>query len=140
MSEDADSFVNDALAPAPLAAIAIAIVDVTLIVVVLKHDPVVDEDEELVLEANEASVVVQNLSELAISVDAALDGDAVSVVESSLASSQACIVCFEKAMEAACIPCGHRCLCIDCADRFRHPGSKCPVCREPLVLVCKIWG
>ncbi|MDA9603530.1 RING-HC finger protein [bacterium] len=104
--------------------------------------PIVDEDEELVLEANEASVVVQNLSELAISVDAALDdgNDAASVVQSSVASAQACIVCFENAMEAACIPCGHRCLCVDCADRFRHPGAKCPVCRVDLLMVVKIWG
>ena len=104
--------------------------------------PIVDEDEELVLEANEPQRIVQNLSELAISVDAALDdgNDAASVVQSSVASAQACIVCFENAMEAACIPCGHRCLCVDCADRFRHPGAKCPVCRDPLVMVCKIWG
>ena len=104
--------------------------------------PIVDEDEELVLEANEPQRIVQNLSELAISVDAALDGDddTTSVVQSSVASAQACIVCFENAMEAACIPCGHRCLCVDCADRFRHPGAKCPVCRIDLLMVVKIWG
>lgn len=107
--------------------------------------PVVDEDEELVLEANEASVVVQNLSELAISVDAALDDgndadDAVSVVESSLASALACVVCFERPRERAAIPCGHKCFCGICADRFACPGAKCPMCRANIMLVCEIFG
>jgi len=104
--------------------------------------PIVDEDEELVLEANEASVVVQNLSELAISVDAALnDGDdAASVVQSSLASALACVVCFERPRERAAIPCGHKCFCSVCADRFACPGAKCPMCRADIMLVCEIFG
>jgi len=104
--------------------------------------PIVDEDNELVLEANDPPRIVQNLSELSISVDAALDGDddTTSVVQSSVASALACVVCFERPRERAAIPCGHKCFCGICADRFACPGAKCPMCRASIMLVCEIFG
>ena len=43
-----------------------------------------------------------------------------------------CKVCYAEARTHACIPCGHLCLCLDCANRLWEcpelPG--CPVCRN----------
>ena len=54
-----------------------------------------------------------------------------------------CVVCMSNMVEAAFLPCGHRCACVDCAlewtTRFRYlhglPSSssatKCPYCSSP---------
>ena len=97
---------------------------------------VVLEDAEI----EETQVVMQNLSDLSISVDEALKCDTESVAESSLASALACVVCLERCREKAAIPCGHRCFCSLCADKFSCPGAKCPVCRAEIVLTCEIFG
>ena len=42
-----------------------------------------------------------------------------------------CIVCMTNMKEVMFEPCGHVCICRDCADRMRLPSGrvKCPVCR-----------
>ena len=42
-----------------------------------------------------------------------------------------CIVCMTNMKEVMFDPCGHVCICRDCADRMRLPSGrvKCPVCR-----------
>ena len=42
-----------------------------------------------------------------------------------------CIVCMTNMKEVMLEPCGHVCICRDCADRMRLPSGrvKCPVCR-----------
>ena len=42
-----------------------------------------------------------------------------------------CIVCMTGVKEVLLEPCGHVCLCRDCAERMRLPSGrvKCPVCR-----------
>ena len=97
-------------------------------------------EEHIVLDVRDGAMV-QTLADLSMPLEEALDNDdKLSTVGTSIASSQACIVCFESAIESACIPCGHRCLCKDCSDRFRHPGATCPVCRVEIFMVCKIFG
>ena len=43
------------------------------------------------------------------------------------AATPECVVCFENAALVTLVPCGHRKICIDCAERCKH---KCPVCRK----------
>ena len=42
-----------------------------------------------------------------------------------------CIVCMTNMKEVMFEPCGHVCICRDCAERMRLPSGrvKCPVCR-----------
>ncbi|CAB9515242.1 expressed unknown protein [Seminavis robusta] len=56
-----------------------------------------------------------------------------------------CVVCFEAEPSHAYIPCGHRCICSDCAE-LQYASScdsgtemKCPICREPTVCVTRIF-
>jgi len=40
--------------------------------------------------------------------------------------SGACVICIEKRIQVVLIPCGHMCLCKDCAEPFT---GACPICR-----------
>lgn len=45
-----------------------------------------------------------------------------------------CVLCLSNASQYACMPCGHLCICSDCARGGAAPASlsKCPVCRRAL--------
>eukprot|EP00005_Dracoamoeba_jomungandri_P009465 CAMPEP_0174263518 /NCGR_PEP_ID=MMETSP0439-20130205/19021_1 /TAXON_ID=0 /ORGANISM="Stereomyxa ramosa, Strain Chinc5" /LENGTH=707 /DNA_ID=CAMNT_0015348907 /DNA_START=33 /DNA_END=2156 /DNA_ORIENTATION=- len=42
-----------------------------------------------------------------------------------LESQKICVVCADKQIRIVLIPCGHRCLCVDCSKAL----DKCPMCR-----------
>jgi len=41
-----------------------------------------------------------------------------------------CVVCLERVASMALVPCGHRCVCEECAPFL--PGIGCPICRAPV--------
>jgi len=41
-----------------------------------------------------------------------------------------CNVCLDRPRETVLQPCGHVCLCLQCADRIRGGENQCPVCRS----------
>jgi hypothetical protein len=48
-----------------------------------------------------------------------------------------CIVCRTRSSTLAYHPCGHLCLCRDCAPKWQETSSRCPVCNgtgEPLTI------
>ena len=47
-----------------------------------------------------------------------------------------CVVCFEKAKTHMVFPCGHRCLCEGCSKLM---ADACPMCRGPIVGICKVF-
>jgi len=46
-----------------------------------------------------------------------------------------CSICYSKDSDAAFIPCGHNCACIECARKC----EACPVCRVPFDDIMKIY-
>nr|XP_042899868.1 protein neuralized [Parasteatoda tepidariorum] len=56
-------------------------------------------------------------------------------------SDKICVVCFEELANCALYRCGHVCMCYDCAHKMWNPGSnvQCPICREPIRDVIKIY-
>jgi hypothetical protein len=46
-----------------------------------------------------------------------------------------CKICMENPVECAIVECGHTCLCLTCAA----PLKQCPVCRQPIVKVLKLF-
>lgn len=42
---------------------------------------------------------------------------------------QRCVVCVDNPKEVICLPCGHVCLCENCAEKIH---SSCPVCRSDI--------
>ena len=57
------------------------------------------------------------------------DGGEREVVE--VPDSLECIICMENMKEVMMEPCGHVCICRECAEKMRLPSGrvKCPVCR-----------
>ena len=45
-----------------------------------------------------------------------------------LQDQSSCRICFDGGLEVALTPCGHNCLCTQCAPQF-PAGSPCPICR-----------
>lgn len=53
------------------------------------------------------------------------------VAVDKVTSRDNCRVCMEKPKNLALIPCGHKCVCQDCADKLKRIGPNCPICRVP---------
>ena len=53
-----------------------------------------------------------------------------------------CAVCFIGERTHACIPCGHRVLCVRCAEADIHERmhSRCPICRREVLMAVRIYG
>tara|TARA_Y100000389_G_scaffold196605_1_gene229807 strand:- start:3934 stop:4569 length:636 start_codon:yes stop_codon:yes gene_type:complete len=47
-----------------------------------------------------------------------------------------CVICLEKPPIMACVPCGHKCLCKDCAT---EEIKICPMCRAPITGYLRIF-
>ena len=63
--------------------------------------------------------------------DANSEGDVEEREVIEVPDSLECIVCMTNMKEVMFDPCGHVCICRDCAERMRLPSGrvKCPVCR-----------
>ncbi len=54
-----------------------------------------------------------------------------------------CVACLEKRACAACVPCGHVCLCGGCAQRLWGTGARvvvCPMCRSSVASFVRVFG
>ncbi|PSN33668.1 hypothetical protein C0J52_21788 [Blattella germanica] len=53
-----------------------------------------------------------------------------------------CLVCGEKEVDAALVPCGHNLFCLDCANRLCDADSTpiCPVCQLPVAQAIRIFS
>ena len=49
-----------------------------------------------------------------------------------VADSLSCVVCLGAEREVILLPCGHVCVCADCADILITAGHTCPVCRASI--------
>lgn len=70
-------------------------------------------------------------------------GGAVPVEEDADARREeaTCVVCMERRRALAPVDCGHRCLCGTCARELcRRGGPCCPVCREPVTRLVRVYG
>ncbi|XP_075265897.1 uncharacterized protein LOC142358377 [Convolutriloba macropyga] len=53
--------------------------------------------------------------------------------------SKSCVICLEGVADCALIPCGHLCLCEDCAYSLRDMSPNCPMCRQPSIYAQRIY-
>ena len=49
-----------------------------------------------------------------------------------------CVICLTQLRTHAFTPCGHKCVCKDCADKITD--KKCPICRVKSSAVIKVFG
>eukprot|EP00164_Ancoracysta_twista_P002754 GFYU01003664.1.p1 GENE.GFYU01003664.1~~GFYU01003664.1.p1 ORF type:complete len:600 (-),score=145.43 GFYU01003664.1:114-1913(-) len=52
--------------------------------------------------------------------------------------AESCRICFSGQISTALIPCGHMCLCQDCADT-QDWSSGCPFCRVPVKQIVRVF-
>ena len=50
-----------------------------------------------------------------------------------------CIVCMDAPATHAIMPCGHLCLCNDCAKKLLDAGDDCPICRAKIESTQQIY-
>lgn len=51
-----------------------------------------------------------------------------------------CAICLEKEPDSALYPCGHMCMCYECAVSVKNQRSAlCPMCRQPIVDILRIY-
>ena len=62
-----------------------------------------------------------------------------STIERLSKASKLCVVCKEKIPERLVEPCGHLCLCRECADKLQKGNSKrCPLCQDEFTSISKV--
>jgi len=55
-----------------------------------------------------------------------------------------CVICMDKPKTYLIAPCGHKCLCEDCAESLERQGhgdrnKTCPICRVPMQRMFKVF-
>lgn len=50
-----------------------------------------------------------------------------------------CVVCMDNDKNHVIVPCGHACLCGECADLFKNSEQKCPLCKADIMTITKIF-
>lgn len=50
-----------------------------------------------------------------------------------------CVICFDGPQAAVCVPCGHNAICMSCAEEILDSTCECPVCREPIRELIKLY-
>ena len=56
---------------------------------------------------------------------------------STVATELQCVICMAKERTHLLFPCGHKCLCVNCADPARI--TTCPLCRRPVVGITEVF-
>ncbi|KAJ1915329.1 hypothetical protein H4219_004382 [Mycoemilia scoparia] len=59
--------------------------------------------------------------------------------ESTENGSDTCRICWENGSNCAFLNCGHMCTCHDCAERLKLDKNECPICREPIARIVRIF-
>lgn len=60
--------------------------------------------------------------------------------DGSESSALECVVCMERPTDCALYTCGHMCMCFECAvDIVRNQSGLCPICRDPIKDIIKIF-
>lgn len=45
-------------------------------------------------------------------------------------SQDSCLICNDRPKEVVIVPCGHKCLCVQCGGAYRSHYFLCPICRN----------
>ena len=53
--------------------------------------------------------------------------------------SNLCVVCLDGKRSHLFAPCGHQCACVDCAKLLEHNGDPCPICRNQIESVVRVF-
>ena len=54
------------------------------------------------------------------------------------ANENLCVICFDRHINSAFVPCGHLVACLVCAWKF--DGKQCPMCKQHVAMVLKTYS
>lgn len=57
----------------------------------------------------------------------------------SIDEQDRCVVCLDAAPTHAVVPCGHQCLCGECAEQIMYNAGRCPICRTTAIISLRIY-
>jgi hypothetical protein len=55
------------------------------------------------------------------------------------ADDASCAVCMDHVINCVMNPCGHMCVCYECGKQLKHRYAACPICRENIKDVIKVY-
>ncbi|CEF65167.1 Zinc finger, RING-type domain and Zinc finger, RING/FYVE/PHD-type domain-containing protein [Strongyloides ratti] len=53
--------------------------------------------------------------------------------------NKSCVVCLTESKTCLCFPCGHVCFCDKCSKLFSQNNKSCPICRQEIEGICKVY-
>ena len=53
--------------------------------------------------------------------------------------ARSCVICLQNECGVVVVPCGHLCMCVDCSVHFTVNKDKCPMCREGISNMMKVY-
>jgi hypothetical protein len=59
--------------------------------------------------------------------------------EIQLSGENVCCVCMDKRKDAVCVPCGHKAMCLECAEMLKARERRCPVCRQEIGSIVRVF-
>lgn len=67
------------------------------------------------------------------------DASVIEAQAQQLSGKDICCVCMDRRKDAVLTPCGHRAVCTHCGDQLQARGRNCPVCRQYISQVVKVF-
>ena len=55
-------------------------------------------------------------------------------------SQGTCTICYSEPIDCVLVPCGHLCCCYDCALIVDDSDNRCPICRQDIAIIQKIYS
>mmetsp|Transcript_46268 Transcript_46268/g.108084 ORF Transcript_46268/g.108084 Transcript_46268/m.108084 type:complete len:247 (+) Transcript_46268:35-775(+) len=68
-----------------------------------------------------------------------LSSDDLEVMAERAAGQDICCICVAVPKDTALVPCGHKAMCLSCAEQVRLRGLGCPVCRAPISAAVRVF-
>jgi len=68
-----------------------------------------------------------------------LDSERIEQQAEDLRGQDLCCVCMDQRKDAVVTPCGHRAMCVRCGDMLKARGRKCPMCRQPISGIVRVF-
>ncbi|XP_024362235.1 E3 ubiquitin-protein ligase APD2 isoform X2 [Physcomitrium patens] len=68
-----------------------------------------------------------------------LQADETNSEKASVHENRHCTICLDAPKDSFFDPCGHRCTCYSCGMRIRGDSNRCPICRQTIRTVRRIY-
>merc|ERR1719345_708338 len=68
-----------------------------------------------------------------------LSSDQIEQQALQVAGQDKCCVCMDQRKDGVLVPCGHKAMCMSCAEMLKARDRRCPVCRQNIGSVVRVF-